>query len=194
MNGGQATISTSAGQTTIQQSSSRAVIDWNTFNTSTSETVEFLQPSASAIALNRVHDSGASTFDGHLLANGNVWIINPNGVLFGKNAQVNVGGLLATTSNIANNDFMAGNYNFSSPGNPNASVSNAGNVTVAQGGLAAFVAPTVVNDGVINAKLGKGVALGQAIVMPSTFTGTGLSICRHSALSQNSSWQITVLL
>jgi filamentous hemagglutinin family protein len=94
VNAGQANISSTAMQTTIDQTSQRAVIDWDSFNVGSNETVQFVQPSSSAIALNRIHDSGTSAIDGQLLANGNVWLINPNGILFGKNAQVNVGGCL----------------------------------------------------------------------------------------------------
>ena len=67
---GQASISSSATQTTIDQTSQKAVINWNSFNVGSSETVQFVQPSASAIALNRVTDSGTSQIDGQLLANG----------------------------------------------------------------------------------------------------------------------------
>jgi filamentous hemagglutinin family protein len=87
VNGGQATISSGANQTTISQTSPRVIIDWNGFNIGAGEKVLFSQPSAAAIAVNRIHDSGASTLDGALLANGNVWLINPNGILFGRNAQ-----------------------------------------------------------------------------------------------------------
>jgi len=173
VNGGQASITSSASQTTINQTSQRTVIDWNTFNVGTNEKVQFNQPSSSAIALNRIHDSGTSTIDGQLLANGNVWLINPNGVLFGKNAQVNVGGLLATASDIPNNDFMAGNYNFTPGDNPNATITNNGSITVAQSGLAALVAPSVVNNGTIQAKLGT-VALGSGDSYTLDLNGDGL--------------------
>ena len=171
--GGQATISSSGNKTTINQNTGSAVIDWSSFNIGSNEAVQFVQPSASSIALNRIHDSGASSIDGQLTANGNVWLLNPNGVMFGNNAQVNVGGLLATTSNISNSDFMAGNYHFTPGSNPNATLSNAGNITVAQSGIAAFVAPNVVNNGVINATLGK-VQLGSGDSFTLDLYGDGL--------------------
>ena len=151
---GQASITTGSTQTSINQSSSHAVINWTGFDTNAGETVEFVQPSSSAIALNRISGS-ATSFDGSLLANGNVWLLNSNGILFGKNANVNVGGLLATTSSISNSNFMAGNYSFTPGGNPNAFITNSGNITVAQGGLAALVAPSVVNSGTITANFGR---------------------------------------
>lgn len=88
-----------------------------------------------------------------------MWLVNPQGVVFGAGAQVNVGGLLASTANISNENFMAGNYRFDQPGNPAASIINQGSITVAEGGLAALVAPEVRNSGIIVARLGK-VALG----------------------------------
>ena len=155
LNAGQASISTIASQTTINQTSSKAVIDWNSFNISSSESVNFLQPSSSSITLNRIHDGSASAINGQLSANGNIWLLNPNGILFGKTAQVNVGGLLATTSNINNNSFLSGDYNFTSGGNLSALISNEGNITVAESGLATIVAPNVSNSGLIQARLGK---------------------------------------
>lgn len=152
---GQASISQSGNTLDINQSSSRAVIDWRSFNIASGEKTVFNQPSASSISLNRVHDSNPSQILGELDANGQVILVNPNGVFFGKGSQVDVAGLVATTANISTNDFIAGNMNFSQPGNPAASVTNQGTITAAQAGLVGFVAPQVENGGVITAKLGE---------------------------------------
>ena len=93
---GQASISQTANQTTINQGSQRAIVDWNSFNVAQGESVQFNQPSSSAVTLNRVHDASPSQIHGALNANGRVFIVNNNGILFSKDAQVNVGGLLAT--------------------------------------------------------------------------------------------------
>ncbi len=170
---GSATISSSATQTTIDQTSQRAVIDWNSFNVNANETVQFVQPSASSITLNRVHDSGTSQIDGQILANGNVWLINPNGVVFGKDAQVNVAGLLATSGNISNQNFMNGNYIFDTSGNATATITNNGHITLAEGGLVALVAPNVVNNGVIQARLGR-VVMASGDTYTVDFYGDGL--------------------
>jgi filamentous hemagglutinin family protein len=152
---GSATISNGNDTTTITQTSSSAVVDWNTFNISANETTKFVQPSSSAITLNRINGSyGASSIYGKLNANGQVWLVNPAGIFFGASAQVNVGSLLATTANITNADFMAGNYHFMQQAGWNGSVINMGKITVAQNGLVALVAPGVANSGTITARLG----------------------------------------
>ena len=173
VNAGSAKIDNSvAYTTTINQSSSRAVIDWNSFNVSNGESVNFVQPSSSAIALNRIHDANPSTIDGSLTANGNVWLVNPNGVMFGKNAQVNVGGVVATSSDITDSNFMSGVYDFFAGSNPNATIGNAGNI-VADNGLVALVGPNVINNGVIEATLGK-VQLGSGDSFTLDLYGDGL--------------------
>ena len=72
-----------------------------TFGIGEGESVRFVQPSASSITLNRVTGGDRSGIFGNLNANGQVWLINPNGILFGQNARINVGGLLGTTRDIA---------------------------------------------------------------------------------------------
>src|SRR5262245_17203563 len=102
---------------TINQSSSRAIINWNTFNIGAGESTRFNQPSSSAIVLNRVTGGqGPSEILGTLTANGRVFVINRDGILFGPNAVVNIAGFLATTHDIKNSDFMAGRSNFNLPG------------------------------------------------------------------------------
>ena len=111
---GNASISNpSANVVQIHQTSDKAVIDWRTFNIAPNEKTQFQQPSRSSITLNRIDPSnGASSILGRLQANGQVWLINPAGIFFGPTARVDVGGLLATTANITNQDFMAGKYHF----------------------------------------------------------------------------------
>ena len=92
--------------------------------------------------------------DGTITANGRVFIINRDGMLFGRNAVINTAGFLATTNDIRNADFMAGRMNFNIPGRGNASIVNFGNITASSGGFAALVAPGVRNAGTISANLG----------------------------------------
>jgi filamentous hemagglutinin family protein len=159
---GTASIAQSGTSTTITQTSNRAVIDWRSFNTAPTESVTFVQPGAQAAVLNRVTGSQASTLAGSLTANGQVYLVNPNGVFISNGATINAGSLFVTTANIANAEFMtdaaaaAGRYRFdqltSRAGS--AAIVNAGTITVADGGLVAFVAPGVKNTGTITARLG----------------------------------------
>src|SRR3954447_26713377 len=112
--GGAATISGQGGPAVVvNQSTGSAVINWNTFNIGVNESVRFNQPNSSSVALNRVVGGlGPSEILGSLTANGRVFIINRDGVLFGPGAVVNTAGFLASTSDIKNSDFMAGRYNF----------------------------------------------------------------------------------
>ena len=156
MVGGAATIQGQGGPAVIvNQSTSSAVINWNTFNIRANESVRFNQPSASSVALNRVTGGlGPSEIMGSLTANGRVFIINRDGILFGPGSVVNTAGFLATTNDIKNADFMAGRYNFNIPGRPDASIVNQGRITATSGGFAALVAPGVRNSGTITATLG----------------------------------------
>ena len=162
VNGG-ATIQNSAGNTTINQSTQNAVINWQSFNISAGQSVQFVQPNASSVALNRVVGSDPSSILGTLSANGKVFLVNPNGILFAKGASVNVGGLVASTLNITDSDFMAGNYRFS--GDSTEAVKNEGSIT-ANGGHVAMLGANVSNQGVIAANLGTvALAAGEAITL-----------------------------
>jgi filamentous hemagglutinin family protein len=147
---------------TVTQSSASAIINWNSFNIGAGEITRFLQPSASSYTLNRVTGSqNPSQILGTIEANGRIFLVNPDGFIFGTGAKINTASFLATTHDIRNADFMAGNLNFSIPGNSRASIINQGTITASSGGFAALVAPAVRNDGVIVANLGT-VALAGA--------------------------------
>ena len=158
---GSATITQSAAQTTIKQTSDKAVVNWSNFSIGSGSTVRFVQPSASSIALNRVTGSQASVIQGALQANGQVWVLNPNGVLIAPGGQVTAGSFLATTRSLTDQQFMAGNYAFTEGGVPGASVLNQGSIIVADGGYAVLAGEAVRNEGYIEANLGQ-VVLGGA--------------------------------
>ena len=151
---GTATIS---GQGTpvvqVNQNSDRAVIDWKSFNIAPGESTRFKQPSATSAILNRIHDQNPSQILGNLSANGQVMLVNPNGMLFGKDSRVDVSGLVATSANISSQSFMSGApFRFGQPGLPDSAVINQGTISVREGGLAALVAPEVRNEGLITGK------------------------------------------
>ena len=152
---GTATISQSGNQLKVVQATPKAAINWQSYTISANETVTYYQPCNQAIILNRVLGGGASAINGRLTANGQVWISNPSGIFFGPNARVNVGGLIATTHDLKVEDFNADRYHFLSDTQPSGILENQGRITVADAGLAAFVAPGVVNHGTITARLGQ---------------------------------------
>ncbi len=148
--GGAATIATSGTTTTVTQTTTRAAINWQSFGIAAGEAVNFVQPSSAAVALNRVVGSNASNIYGRLTANGKVYLVNPNGILFAPGAQVNVGGLVASTLNMTDGDFMNGKYVFAKNGNAG-SVVNQGTITA--GDHAVLIGPQVRNEGVIAARV-----------------------------------------
>lgn len=170
---GQGTINQTGSNTTITQQTPKLAIDWNTFSIGQHESVNFNQPSASSIALNRVTGAESSSILGSLIANGQVWVLNPNGVLFGTSAQVNVGGLIATTLQMSNENFLSSNYSFSGT---SGQVENQGSIKVPVGGTVALIAPVVRNNGTIVATQGNVLmAAAEAVTITplgSTFSYT----------------------
>lgn len=147
---------------TVNQSSDKAIINWQSFNIARGEFTRFNQPSEASVALNRVTgDKNPSSIFGSLSANGRVFLVNPEGFIFGPSARINTAAFLATTHDIKNEDFLAGRYDFNISGNPRASIINQGTISVADTGIAALVAPGVRNDGIITARVGK-VSLASA--------------------------------
>ncbi len=113
---GSVTIDVSDADMTVTQSSDKAIVNWNTFNIGERASVTFNQPSVTSAILNRVLGSDPSYIYGTLRSNGQVFFVNPSGVLFGPNARVDVGGLVASTLSIGDEDFLVGNYQFSGTG------------------------------------------------------------------------------
>ncbi|MDO8810797.1 MAG: filamentous hemagglutinin N-terminal domain-containing protein, partial [Gallionella sp.] len=162
--GGGAIAQTGANMS-VTQATQNMVVTWGSFNIGADAHVNYAQPNSSAVALNRVTGSDISQIFGQLTANGKVFLINSSGVLFGTNAKVDVGGLVASTLDISNENFMSGNYTFSNGGNAG-SVVNLGTLTAAQGGYIALLAPEVRNEGIIVAKLGTvALAAGNKITL-----------------------------
>ena len=150
---GNANISQNGNVTNINQASNKASINWNTFNIAKNEVVNFNQPNVNSITLNRVIGNESSVINGALNANGQVWILNSNGILFGKNASINTAGILATTAELSDKDFNAGNYNFKN--NSSNSVVNLGTIDVSNNGSVILAASEVRNSGTIKAVKGK---------------------------------------
>ncbi len=168
---GQATIATSGNRMTVNQSSQQMIANWNSFNIGQNAAVQFNQPNAGATALNRINDQNPTQILGSLSANGKVFLLNPAGIIFGQGSQVNVGGLVASSLNMLDSDFLAGKHRFSNPGN-SGSIINQGSIT-ANGGVVALIAPKVQNEGTITTNNGTTLlAAGNQVSLD--FAGDGL--------------------
>jgi filamentous hemagglutinin family protein len=158
---GAASIRQSGANMTVNQTSSRAIVNWGSFSIGQGNGVTFDQPSSSSAILNRVTGSTTSTIAGQLQANGQVYLVNPNGIAITKTGAVQVGGgFVASTLGVADNDFNNGNLNFVGKG-ASAGVSNAGSIAAAPGGFVGLLGGTVANSGVVSVPLGK-VGMGSA--------------------------------
>ncbi len=153
--GGAATISQPNPTTmTINQTSGNAIINWHGYNIGANESVRYSQPGSSSIMLNRVTGGDPSYIYGLLSGNGQVWVINPNGLLVGPGATIQTGSFLASTMNITNENFLSGKHIFTSAPDSLASVVNQGSISAAQGGYVVLAAPSVTNSGSIVANVG----------------------------------------
>lgn len=170
--GGIATISTpDASHTVIDQSSQNAIVNWQQFNVGSNEYVIFNQPNASASILNRIIGGNASEILGNITANGRVFLINPQGIIFGQGATIDVGGLVASTLNIKNEDFMAGRYVLA--GDSTAGIVNHGTIKAKEKGFVVLAGDYVHNKGVIEATAGT-VVLASGSRMTLDMDGSGL--------------------
>lgn len=169
---GSGSISSAGSAMTVTQTSPKLVADWKSFNIGEQASVNFVQPGVEAAALNRIHDLNPSQIMGRLSSNGQVFLLNHSGIVFGRTARVNVGGLVATSLDMDDDDFMAGKYLLNSVGGA-ASVRNDGAITVSPGGVVALIAPVVENTGSVRAD-GGSVLLASGNHVNVDFGGDGL--------------------
>jgi filamentous hemagglutinin family protein len=185
---GGATFAEDGSRLDIDQATDRVVIDWRSFDIGQDAEVNFHQPVASSIAVNRISRGGVpSQIQGVLRANGAVVILNPNGVIFSATSRVDVGGLIASTGSMDVSRFMAGSNRLDFTGATAGEIVMGGAINIADAGLAAFVAPHVRNDGVINARLGR-VALASGETFTLDLAGDRLielGLGAHSPLVEN---------
>ncbi len=168
---GSGSVSQTAGLTTVSQASQNLSLNWHSFNVGAHESVNFVQPNAAAIAVNRIADTSASQILGNLNANGQIFLINPNGIVFGAGAQVNVGGLVASTLNISDSALASATRHFSGSGA--GAVINHGTITSAPGGYVALLGRQVSNQGTISAPGGT-AALGAGSAVSLSFDASRL--------------------
>lgn len=174
-------IAQNGATTTITQQSPRLAIEWSAFSVGAGEAVRFVQPGSGAIALNRVTGREPSAILGELSANGTVFLLNPNGVLFGAGARVEVGSLVASTLQLGNADFEAGRFHLA--GDSVASVVNRGTLQAGSGGKLALVAARVENAGTMNAPAGNVLLAGASALSLTLADGSplGYTISRGAA-------------
>ena len=162
----------SANRLTITESTPTAILNWQDFSVAKGEIVQFVQPSASSSILNRVTGSATSVIDGLVQANGQVLLLNPNGITVGATGQINAASLLLTSSGLKDQDYLAGRLSFTGiPGQ--GAVTNHGTLAAADGGTVVLSAPQVSNDGTITAHLGR-VVMGAAAGFTLDPAGDGL--------------------
>lgn len=171
--GGRGSIDQSGLNTTVQQQTDRMAIDWQSFDVAADERVQFIQPSSSSLALNRVLSHTGSEIHGRIEANGHILLVNPNGVFFGENSHINVGGMIASGLSIDPADFMNGEFTLTALEGAEGAVINSGIINAATGGSISLVGQQVKNEGMISARLGAvNLAAGKEAVI--TFDPQGL--------------------
>ena len=170
---GSATFATQGNTLTVTNSNG-AIINWQQFNVGANETTRFVQPNAQSSVLNRVVGADPSQILGTLQSNGYVYLVNPNGILFGKNAVIDVPGLIASTLNLSNADFLARQFSFSGGGfGP---LVNQGRISTPLGGSVMLIGSDVKNEGVITTPQGRVVlAAGNSVSLIDT-AGPELSV------------------
>ena len=176
--GGVSAAQPNAATLNVHQSTGRAIAQWDSFSIGAGGTVNIAQPGTGSVLLNRVVGNELSTIAGTLKANGQVFLVNPNGVMFGRSASVNVGGLIASSLDIGNAAFMEGGpLVFSRADGNKAAVINAGQIRASDGATVALLGETVRNEGDIHVARGSiGLVSGRQVSID--FAGDGLTTFR----------------
>ncbi|OCL86790.1 Heme/hemopexin-binding protein precursor [Aliarcobacter thereius] len=174
--------------TNVNQTTNKAIVNWQSFSVGKNEVVNFNQPNINSSILNRVVGFDKSFIDGAINSNGKVFLVNPNGVVFSKDAVINVGGLVASTRDITNENFLSGNYVFE--GSSSSGILNQGKIISADSSLVALLGQNVINEGVIAAKLGSVVlASGDRFTLNlngNSLTNLTIDKGTYNSLVQNS--------
>ena len=175
---------------TVQQSSHTAIINWQTFSINSGESTTFLQPSATSATLNRVLGGQTSLINGTLTANGQIYLVNGNGIIVGPGGVVNAGAFTASTRDISNSDFLSGNLQFT--GSNDNGVQNFGTIN-ALGGNVVLIGKTVNNQGTINARNGTaGLVAGDSVLLAQKNADGSTITVNPSPLATSASTKIGV--
>ncbi|WP_161485653.1 filamentous hemagglutinin N-terminal domain-containing protein, partial [Polynucleobacter sp. MWH-Tro8-2-5-gr] len=168
---GQVAISQSGNTLTVNQTTNQAIVNWNSFNIGANAKVVINQPSANSVQLDRVTGNNASQIFGQLTSNGQVILVNPNGIVFGKDGSVSASSFTASTLGITDADFLAGNYRYTRDGATGA-ITNDGTLQSSSGGYVALLGAQVTNNGKIIAPQGAAyLGAAEAITVPLSSSG-----------------------
>ncbi len=152
-------------QLNINQGSNKAIVNWNGFSIGSGSQVNIRQPGSDSVILNRVTGDTSSQIHGQLNANGQVHLVNPNGIFIGPTGHVSASGFVASTLDITDEDFLNGAYRYTGNGQSQ-TVENAGVVSIGRGGYAALIGGRVKNSGLIRVPLGKvGLGAGEQVTL-----------------------------
>ena len=174
---GNGTISSQGNQMLINQASDKLAINWSSYNIGANASVTYQQPSRQSVALNRVFSADPSQLYGRLNANGSVILINPNGIVVGPGANINVGAMILSTLNLSDSDFLSNNYHFSTPSADSLDVSlpqiiNQGNIASGAGGYVHLIGHNIQNQGTINVPGGTvGLLAGDTVSLDLSSSG-----------------------
>jgi len=162
---GQVSIDTSSPDVTTITNSPNAIIQWQNFNIAQNEITRFIQQNSQSAVLNRIIGENPSAILGQLVSNGKVLLINPNGIVFGANSVIDTQGLIASSLNLSNRDFLNGNYHFIA-GSNTGNIVNEGIIRAGKNGNIILIAPSINNNGIIKTEGGKiTLAAGQKLVL-----------------------------
>jgi len=168
--GGEGDISKVDTTTIINQATQHMAINWESYNVGANETVRYIQPNANAVSLNRILGVNGSTIAGNIESNGQVILINPNGLVFTETSVLNVGGIIASGLDMSPADFMNGDYIFNELTFDSAGQAIGDNVS---GYVGTTANGTVINRGIINASVG-GQAGGNVALIGKQVSNEGL--------------------
>ncbi|MDO9105055.1 MAG: MBG domain-containing protein [Methylovulum sp.] len=162
---GQVSIDTSSPGVSTITNSPNAIIQWQNFNIAQNEITQFIQQNSQSAVLNRIVGENPSAILGQLFSNGKVLLINPNGIVFGANTVIDTQGLIASSLNLSNEDFLNGNYHFIAGSNAG-NIVNEGIIRAGKNGNIILIAPTIKNNGIIKTEGGQiTLAAGQKLVL-----------------------------
>ncbi|MEO8629790.1 MAG: filamentous hemagglutinin N-terminal domain-containing protein, partial [Betaproteobacteria bacterium] len=187
VSGGQATRAQTGTTLTINQATPKAVLNWQSFNIANGSAVKFVQPNAASATLNRIADANPSVIQGQLSANGQIYLINQNGIIFDRGAQLNVGSLVGSTLNITDELFNNGILTNPQPSQiaafsafPNGLpsgfvvVESGAQINADPGGRVMLLAPSVSNNGVIRSPDGQTILAAGAKIYLAASADPGL--------------------